>query len=510
MRLGFGLGLTDFGAKGGVADTPDSGSLASALLLAYGTEGLSMDFTDQSLRVIDSGTPANDTNTTGRVLNGSLVGPGSIITNAGGNKLLMQADGYIKFGPHNLYVNSATPADQSVTVVSGATYAITITGSVSITWSGAYTGTTTAGTTTLTAASGTLTGGSTSGSGTVHVYRTPAVSDYIATGASPIYSIPYEYSSGVCSGIRVEPQATNLAVYSNFGSTWAGQVATLTPLYATGPDGTQSAALLECTATHLASAMQNIVTGAGTFTLSFYAKMLSGTGNAHCICYNATDGEQNSADVAINADTWTLVSGTFTVTVGTSGFYVANGQDGNIARDFLIAEAQLESGSTPTSRIKTYASTVTRVDNLSVATSLFPFAIGPSTLYAAISDGPKVDGTRVLSLYDSVRFADVYRVDSSSVANFTNHTSGGSTYLSASLDYTASNKLAIAFADNDLATAANGTLGDTDTSITIDADAATLAIGAFPVGSNTGNFILSSIAYWPTRVSDSNMQTLTT
>lgn len=56
--LGLGLALTNFGSKGGIADVADGGSLA-ALLLANETQGLAIDFTDLSMRIKDTGTPAN-------------------------------------------------------------------------------------------------------------------------------------------------------------------------------------------------------------------------------------------------------------------------------------------------------------------------------------------------------------------------------------------------------------------------------------------------------------------
>lgn len=223
--LGLGLGLTNFGTKGGVVDTPDlSGSSAAALLAAYGGEGLAIDFaTDQSIAISDTGTPANNVVSSGIVASsgGGLLGPGNSLSylaatpkniRQGGSS---QYAGSIAPGAHNLYINSASPANQSVTVVSGGTYRVTITGSVSITVSGAATGTYTAGDNDFTAATGTLTCGSTTGSGTVHIRRTPSNSDYIATGANPLFALPYEFTSaGACLGIRPEPSSQNVLLYA--------------------------------------------------------------------------------------------------------------------------------------------------------------------------------------------------------------------------------------------------------------------------------------------------------
>lgn len=170
------------------------------------TDVLALDFADAyhyastsqfgSAYILDTVTPANDYDSTPY---GKLTYSGPVAA----GKMVMGPEGLLRHAAHNLYLNSASPANQSITVVSGATYAITITGSVSITWSGAYTGTTTAGTTTLTAASGTLTGGSTSGSGTVHVRRTPSDSAYLATTAAK-FALPYEWGTNLASGTATQ------------------------------------------------------------------------------------------------------------------------------------------------------------------------------------------------------------------------------------------------------------------------------------------------------------------
>jgi hypothetical protein len=59
MFLGIGLPITAFGTKGGVADSPDLGS-GALRLLGNEPQGLAIDFTDMSMVVRDTGTPANN------------------------------------------------------------------------------------------------------------------------------------------------------------------------------------------------------------------------------------------------------------------------------------------------------------------------------------------------------------------------------------------------------------------------------------------------------------------
>lgn len=197
-------------------------------------------------------------------------------------KFLRGPSGTYRFGAHNLYLNSASPANQSITVVSGATYAVTITGSVSVTASGAATGTWTAGTTEFTAASTTLTLGSTSGSGTVHVRRTPSDSTYLETAGAARYALPYEWdASGNLLGIAVEPERTN--VFPNSRDLTAslyssGMTRTKT---ATGIDGVANSAS-RITATANNAYVGNYFTPSnGVNTISCFARRVTGSGNVY-------------------------------------------------------------------------------------------------------------------------------------------------------------------------------------------------------------------------------------
>ncbi len=246
--LQFGTGLVwlagGIGQDGLVITSSTSG--AALFLAEWGPYGMAMDFTDSSISINDE-TDVLDYSSQGTVsaTTGALLGPGSKLTySAPSAKLTEQADGYLGFQAHNLYLNSAAPANQSITVISGASYAITITGSVSVTASGAATGTWTVGTTEFTAATTTLTLGSTSGSGTVHVRRTPSVSTYVATTGAIVYDLPYVYSNGTRIKMLPEPAATNNASY---GSDWSNAVwmkssTASAAKNATGPDNVANSA----------------------------------------------------------------------------------------------------------------------------------------------------------------------------------------------------------------------------------------------------------------------------
>ena len=244
-------------------------------------------------------------------------------------KMVRGPDGEYRFGAHNLYVNSAASSNQSITVLSGADYAVTVTGTVSVTASGAASGTWTAGTHNFTAATGTLTLGSTSGAGTVHVRRTPSDPTYLSTSGSPRYALPFEWDAdGNLLGILCEPARTNVFLNSATGSTQ------------------------DCTVT------------AAAWTLSFWGTGSITLSGAHSATLDGTGDDDR-------------VSLTFTPSAGTLGLAVSG----------TCSRVQLELGEYATSYIPTYGATVTRaVDNISLAAS--KFAAGtPITMLAAYRTG---------------------------------------------------------------------------------------------------------------------------
>ena len=154
---------------------------------------------------------------------------GSITHSRAGNATMVDSDGVLKWAPHNLTLNSATPATQSITVVSGADYTVECTG-VSIALSGAGTGTVTEGNpVTITASTTTLTLTVTGSTGTMWAYRSdlggmvdnPDRGDsYVPTTSSAVY-LPrrghhvYNGSAWVNEGLLHESEArTNLFTYN--------------------------------------------------------------------------------------------------------------------------------------------------------------------------------------------------------------------------------------------------------------------------------------------------------
>lgn len=415
-------------------------------------------------------------------------------------KLVLGPSGTYRYAPHNLYVNSASPANQSITVVSGADYTVVITGSVSVTASGAATGTWTAGTTNFTAATGTLTLGSTSGAGTVHVRRTNSDTTYLQTGASPRYGLPFEWnSSGVLQGILVEDARTNLLLRSSAfnnaawlpGASGTGVAGSVSAVSDVAPNGATT--VYEIT---LDRGAGGTIGDQSNLTCSFTAA--AATSYAGSIWVKASAAGDVGKQVAVRhaaASGYTVITLTAAwqqlVGVETSGsagtktFDIANRGTVTSATSVTVRlwNAQVEAGAFATSPIETFGATVTRAaDKITLATSAFP-ALG-SAFGMVIESELLGDGA---GYPHSARIYDV--ANNNIASNFISPLLDAKLYaiaggvvsadLSSGVTITkgVSYKQAMSFEANRFAVSANGAAVTTDASGAVPSGMTTLALG---------------------------------
>lgn len=497
---------------------------ALAALYAPDADALTFSFLDGSAYVKHAATPAND-------YSGSAYG--LLTYTAPSAKMLRQSDGVFRFGAHNLYLNSAAPANQSITVRAGASYAITITGSVSVAASGAASGTWTAGTTTFTAATGTLTLGSTTGTGTVHLRRTPSVETYLATGGTAAYALPYEWdSAGNPMGLRVESAATNLLTTSMDISAWSF-VGAAAPSYVTSIDGASRAYLLRedsSTGNHFAYQYVSVTSGA-TYTMWAIVEqgpgardigMQSSAGNFGRV-FRLSDGTTSTGGyVAPTSYGMTQIATgrwlcwiTYTASsTGSALHRVELNQIGSPPYEYTgdgtsgiyVHHVQLEAGALITSIIPTYGATVTRAaDAIELASSKFNSDGTQGTLFAEVATAPDTT-TRVVA---RLQTAGEGYVLLRSTTNWRGYLWSGGVYIFGSINVASGgSKGAFAWSQDNAALYANGAQLGTDTSGTPVALTTKLRIGSD--GVTFFNRHIKSIMFLPTRLTNAKLAELTT
>jgi hypothetical protein len=200
--------------------------------------------------------------------------------------------------------------------------------------------------------------------------------DYIPTTTAAVSvgmtaDVPrLDYLGSSCPSLLLEPQRTNLALFSEqFSlSPWANRNSPIiTANNAIAPDGTMSADSFNVSDGSLSGRNQVVVLGAGTYTFSCYLKrnassVVGGIMRLRVIA----DGSTNQQVFTLTND-WVRYSFTFTAAVGVTLVEVLNF---NI-NHFDAWGAQLELGAYATSYIPTLGTSVTRVADAFIRDNIY-------------------------------------------------------------------------------------------------------------------------------------------
>ena len=350
-----------------------------------------------------------------------------------------------------------------------------------------------------------------------------------------------DYTNGSCPSILLEPQRTNLALYSEQfdNAIWTksqGGGVTVTTNAITAPDGTFTAdKLIETTnnGVHIIYQDRPVTIGT-TYTQTYFVKASERTkayiliqgalGNGSAI-FDTSNGTFSSEIGATYSsiqfpNNWWRISivkeavgtGSAAIKIGTVNesnlfSYIGDGTSG-----IYIWGAQLEQGSYPTSYIPTVGSQVTRnADTATGAGDANTFNDSEGVLFAEYSDFDN-DSFRQLTLSNgsnSNAISIMNTTTENQVVCFVNN--GGVTQASIATILNSThefNKIAIKYKVNDFVVYINGFKIGTDTSVTVPSGLNTLN---FNNGAGSGAFYgnVKQIQYFPTALNDSDLETLT-
>lgn len=368
---------------------------------------------------------------------------------------------------------------------------------------------------------------------------TQAITNYIPvlqTAASGVPRFDHNPVTDESLGLLIEEQRTNLLTYSaQFdNAVWTKVASTVTANATTAPDGTTTAdKIVEDTSANVHGVRQDVATSAVAYGFSVYAKpdgrnwfyLYNTTTNAY-VYFNISSGVVGTSLAATGSispagNGWYRCTIITTATAATNawriylatadgvGSYTGDGFSG-----ILVWGAQLEAGAFATSYIPTVASTVTRnADAASMTGTNFSswYAADQGTMYVEGYLYQNTTGSLMFTINDGTTSNRIQLNMSSSTSQFLYLANGviQAQFVGTLSTLSASNKMAFAYKVNDYAGSVNAGTPGTDTSGVI-----STAMNQMQIGSRTGtaefiNSTIKKIAYYPLRVTNAQLQALT-
>jgi hypothetical protein len=354
----------------------------------------------------------------------------------------------------------------------------------------------------------------------------------IQSAASNVARFDHDPATGESLGLLVEEARTNLALYSDdfSNAAWVEAGTTKTANALAAPNGTTTAALVVPTAASATHKLrQSVSTTDSALTFSVYLKAAGYTRialneqaqiGASSAIINLADGSGATSGTTVSnaGNGWYRVSWSSTFGSGSPKAFcvvvLPTGGSGENPNNFTwtadgtsgiyIWGAQVEVGAFPTSYIPTTAATVTRAaDVASITGTNFSswYNASASTVLAKLIN-VNAQGANSIWSFDngSSNQRIMFRIGTGSqITGFSNLSDN-------TFPYTATHAFAIS--SNSLSGAKNGTLYSAPVSTSSVPIVNQLQLGVSP-GTNRATGTISRLTYWPTRLSDAMLQTLT-
>jgi len=349
----------------------------------------------------------------------------------------------------------------------------------------------------------------------------------LQTAASGVARFDHNPVTQESLGLLIEEQRTNLKPYSEQfdNASWRGYIntnTTVTPNQAIAPDGTLTADLIQPTVA--GSAATQISSDVGfsastTYTFSCFYKLLPTSTNGVFTIYAYRTAGIFTVTVDLSAGTVTAILGSATIqdcgngvyrvsATGTTGSSVAGVSqlawfsDSSGDTSVFVWGAQLEAGAFPTSYIPTVASQVTRsADSASMTGTNFSswFRQDEGTLYTEVFDSGLNPWAVSVSINDKFYFRQTGSTAFGVIIGDVG--SGFTTTLPV--------KMIGTYSGNTSNSSANGLTVQTASNLTALPSGTILNIGNYNGAAFYQNGHIKKLAYYPQRLSNTNLQALT-
>jgi hypothetical protein len=334
-----------------------------------------------------------------------------------------------------------------------------------------------------------------------------------------------DYSNGSCPSILVEPQRTNFALRSEEfnDASWGKTNVTVTANTTTAPDGTLTADKFIATSAFVTHQIAQI-TALNAYTFSVYAK--AGEENVFSMWVaNATKRAQFnltlgtieistvlSSSIEDVGNGWyrctvydTTPSLAYRIYGRNGGSYLGNDVDG-----FFLWGAQLEAGAYATSYIPTTSASVTRNGDVISKTGISSL-IGQSegTIFFEGNVLNYSQARRFIVLYQDANNYIMLRVTGGNDLQFLIVSGGATSVNIITANIQGNIKIALAYNNNDFVAYLNGTQVGSDTSGSVPTTS-DFYLGCDQSGINQIAGGIKSAAIWKTRLSNAELENLTT
>jgi hypothetical protein len=342
-----------------------------------------------------------------------------------------------------------------------------------------------------------------------------------------------DYTGGGFGKLLLEPQRTNLALYSEQfdNAYWVKSNATITANSTTSPDGTTNAdTYLKTSAVNTVSQVsKGVITTTGIYTFSIFVKdinsenvllRLDGNGNTSNTTFTfATKTFVSSGANFLSASYQELTNGWFRLMLtgnvtATNWVQTVTLYSNAINSSLYLYGAQAEVGSYATSYIPTTSTAVTRLADAASKTGISSLINSTEgVLYAEISALADDLTYRILSISDGTTAERIY-IQYTNVTNTVAVVIKNGSTTQANMGYALSDetelaKVAIKYKANDFALWVNGFEVGTDASGTTPTGLSELA---FDDGGGANHFYgnCQNLMVFPSALSDTELATLTT